>query len=157
MTVITIVATGNVRSVLSSCRDAIVTGATGAEHLRVVDGHYWLKRYGAMAVLANVCCLHVGGTLADGAGAIVATDAVRNDICVVEDGWQPGRHIVAVIALVPGRYVTRRFPGRLKAVVTADAASRDGRVIHVRDDGPICSYVAIRTFADCRNMVSRFC
>jgi len=122
----------------------------------VVDGHDGLERNGAMTVLANIRCLHVSGTLAGGGGAIVATDAVAYDIRMIEYGREPCGGAVAIVALIVGGNMTRRFSRRLDPIVAADTASCNRRVIHERDHCPTRCYVAVRAFARRRNVGCRF-
>lgn len=122
----------------------------------MVDGDDGLKRNDAVAVLADVTCLHVSRALAGGSDAIVATDAVTGDACVIEHGREPCGGAVAVVALIVGGNMTRRFSRRLAPIVAADTASCNRRVIHERDYCPIRCYVTVRTFARRCNVGCRF-
>ena len=156
MTIVAIVAAGDVRRVFAGRRDAVMAGAAGAYYLGVVDGDDGLKRNGAVAVLADVTCLHVSRTLTGGSDAIVATDAVADDACVIEHGREPCSGAVAIVALIVGGNMTRRFSRRLNPIVAADTASCNRRVIHERDHCPIRCYVAVRAFARRCNVGCRF-
>jgi len=122
----------------------------------VIDRDRGLECDGAVAVLADVTCLHVSRTLAGGSDAIVATDAVTGDTCVIEHGREPCGGAVAIVALIVGGNMTRRFSHRLDPIVAADTASCNRRVIHERDHCPIRCYVAVRAFARRCNVVCRF-
>lgn len=68
----------------------------------MVDRKRRFKRRGAMAVFANVCCLHMERAFTCSARTIVAANAVSDDAGVVEDSREPGGNVVAVITLVVG-------------------------------------------------------
>jgi len=143
VTVITISAACNVRRVLASCRDAVMAGAAGTEHLRVIDRNGWLKCGRAVAVLANIGCLDVHRTFAGCAGAIMATHAISGDSCVIVHGREPGSHVVAIVALIIGRNVIRCLSRRLDTIVATGAAAGNGRVIHESNYRPIRGDVAV--------------
>lgn len=73
---------------------------------------------------------------AGGVHAIVATEAVSRDVRVVENGRRPKCARVAIVALVAGDYMPRRFSGCLNTVVAGTTAARHGRVIHIRNRAP---------------------
>jgi len=50
---------------------------------------------------------------------------------------------MAVVALVTGRNVGQRLPGRLNTVMTANAVAGKGRVIHKGNSCPARSDVAV--------------
>lgn len=72
MAVITIVATVYVGRVLAGCDNTIVTRATGANDLSMVNGYGRLKTYCAVAVFADICRLDVNWAPARGGYAVVA-------------------------------------------------------------------------------------
>lgn len=80
MAIVAIIATGNMRCVFTGRRNTIMAGAAGAQYLRVVDCCGRRKGYCAVAVLTDVCCLYVCRTLARGTGAIVAADAIAQNV-----------------------------------------------------------------------------
>ncbi len=102
MTVVTIVAAGDVRRVFASCRHAIVSRAAGAQNLCMVNGECWRVGHSAVAILANVGGLDVRWSLAGGCDAIVTGDAIANDAGVIEKGGQPTSNIMAIVALIVG-------------------------------------------------------
>jgi hypothetical protein len=81
------IAAGEVRRVLAGCNYAIVTGATGADDLGMVDAKYGRKYVGVMAVFANVAGLNVRKVLANGAHAVVAVNAATGDIQMIKIRW----------------------------------------------------------------------
>ena len=56
VTVVAIIPTGEVRRVLTGCRNAVMTGTTGAQYLRVVNGEGWSPYVRVVAVLTNIGC-----------------------------------------------------------------------------------------------------
>ena len=98
MTIVAIIATGYVRRVLAGRRHAIVTAATIAEDLCVVDREHWREHCRRMAVLTNIGCLHVRGVLAGGKRAVVTANTIVGSGRVIECRRQPARRRVTVIA-----------------------------------------------------------
>ncbi len=84
VTVITRIATGDMRWVLAGCRDAVMARAAGADHLGVVNGKRGRKNIGVVAVLADITGLDMCRILTRGIGAIVTVDAVASDIDVIK-------------------------------------------------------------------------
>ena len=87
MTVITIGAAAYMRRILSARYNAVMAGATGAEHLRMVNRVNRRPDIRIMAVLANIRRLDMRKVLANGFGTIVATDTIAGDAHVIEIGW----------------------------------------------------------------------
>lgn len=96
MTVVTIIATRNVRRMFAGRRIAVVAGSAATEDLRMVHGVGWHPDIAVVAVLANVCRLNVSRILADRCDAVVAVDAITNDAGVIKIGGQPPGRRVAV-------------------------------------------------------------
>jgi len=86
MTVVAGIATGDMSRVFASRNGAVMAGAAGAYHLRMIDGKRGRKHVGGMAVFANVGGLYVCRGLAGGVGAVMAVDAVTRDVNVIEVG-----------------------------------------------------------------------
>jgi len=72
MAVITVVAAAYVGRVLAACNNTIVTRATGANDLGMVNGYGRHKSYGAVAVFADTCRLYVNRALAGRSQTVVA-------------------------------------------------------------------------------------
>ena len=89
MTVVAGVATGDVRRVFAGRRDAVMTGAAGTQHLRVINGEHRREHVGSVAILAHVGRLYMRRAFANGFGAVVAVDAIAGDVHMIEIGWQP--------------------------------------------------------------------
>lgn len=119
--------------------------AAGTKDLSVVNSQHRHVRHSAVTILANVCCLHVRWPLADGSDAIVAGDAIANDADVIEKGRQPTANIMAVVALIVGRNMSRSLSGSLDAVVTTNTTAGNRGVIHKGRGRPACRDMAIRT------------
>ena len=86
MTVIAISATCNVCRVLACSYYAVMAGAAGTEYLCMVyrvNGHPDIR---VMAVFTDISRLNVREVLAGGFDAVVATDAIANDTCMIEIG-----------------------------------------------------------------------
>ena len=76
-----------------------------------------------MTVLADIRCTDMARVLAGNIDAVVTGEAVSGNTGMVEDGRDPKSTVVAVVAIVAGRDVTRRFARRGRAVVTGSAAA----------------------------------
>jgi hypothetical protein len=126
MAVITVIAAGEVRRVLSCGCRAVMAGKASAEHLRVVDRDRRHKGNRVVAVLTHVGCRDVIRIPARCIDTVMAGEAGARDIAVIEDRRYPGSGLVAVVALITGNYVVGRLAGCSDAIVTADAAPRDG-------------------------------
>ncbi len=107
--------------VLTGRRETVMTGATGAGHLRVVDRVHRRKRIGVVAVLADVGCCNVRRGLASGVGAIVAAAAISGDIHVIEVRRRPAGGRMAVVAVVAAVDMRRSLAGGGNAIVTRTA------------------------------------
>ena len=125
MTVIALFATRYVCCVLTGRDNAIVTRATGAQHLCVVDVEYWFERDRAVAVLADVCCSDMDRASTCCGYAVMTRDTVSYNPNVVEYGRLPRGDTVAVIALVARRNMRWCLAGRRDAIVTSVAAASD--------------------------------
>ena len=75
---------------------------------------------------------------------------------MVEDRRNPRRICVAIVALIAARDMRRRLASRLNAVVATRTTPGHRRVIHISDDQPACSYMAVRTFARRHDMRGGF-
>lgn len=87
MTVIAGIAADNMCRVLARCRDAIVTAATGPDHLRVVDNHHWHKNIRGVAVFTHIRRLNMYRAFTCCIRAVVATNTIAGDIYVIEIRW----------------------------------------------------------------------
>ena len=78
-----------------------------------------------MAILANIGRQHVGRSLANSIGTVVATNTVVHDVDVVEIGGQPGDRRVAVVAIIAAGDVGWVFAGCNYSVMTRAAGTND--------------------------------
>lgn len=85
---------------LAGRRRTVVTGTTGSEHLRMVDGRGRGESDRAVAVLADVGRLDMKEVFAGRGGAVMTGDASIENAGVIEPGRYPGRGRVAIVALV---------------------------------------------------------
>lgn len=74
------------RRVFTDSRDAIMTGSTGAQYLRVVDGESRCPHIRIVAVLTNIACEYMCCVFADCFNAVVAADTIARDVYVIEIG-----------------------------------------------------------------------
>ncbi len=92
MAVIAVIATGYVVYALAGCRNAIVTGSTGAEHLGVVNRRCRFEGRRAVAVLADAGRLHMRRALAGRRAAVMTADQFHNPAGRIlpgpAHGWQ---------------------------------------------------------------------
>lgn len=100
----------------------------------MIDSRGRLKRCRAVAILTNIGGLHVSGALAGRSKAIMAANAITHDPEVVKNGRQPRRCIMAIVALIVGRYMARSFTRGLHAIVAVRTIAGDRCVIHEGDD-----------------------
>lgn len=115
--------------VLPGGKGAIVAGGTGTQHLVVIDSCNRRPGRCAVAILANISCLDVGWSLANGIGAVVATHAVVHDVDVVEVGWQPGNRGMAVIAVIAAGDMGWVLTSRYDTVMARAACTDNLRVV----------------------------
>ncbi len=109
--------------VLAGCCRAVMAGRTGAKNLVVVHRRHRRPDVGTVTVLADVGCLHVSGALASGIAAVMAAEAIVDDIGVVEVRGCPCNGGMAVVTVIATGDVRRVFAGRLDAVMTGTASA----------------------------------
>lgn len=126
MAVVAVVTAADVGGVFADCRNAIMAGAAGAHYVRVVNCNHRLKRDRAVTIFADTRRLYVQRTLTGRCGAVMATDTVSDNACMVEDRGHPRRDVMAVVTLLARRNMSRRFTGGLNAVVTTTTTAREG-------------------------------
>ena len=152
VTVVTGVAAVYVRRVFAGCNEAVMTGATGAQNVRVIDGKDRRKHIRVMAILADIAGLDMRRSLAGGVGAVVAVDAVARNIYMVEVRRQPAKRRMTVVAGVAAGDVIQVFPGRRETVMAGAAGAHHLRMVdgvHRRKD---TSVVAVFTDVGRRNV-----
>ena len=156
MAVIAVITTGDVVSILAGRNRSIVAGATRAENAVVIDRERRRKTTGCMAILTDVGRQDVRGVFASRIAAVVTRNAVSSDIRMIKNGGRPRQRIVAVVALLTGCDMCWCFTGRLHAVVTGVATSRNRRVVHKRNGVPCRSDVAVAALLGRHHVVGWF-
>ena len=129
MTVVTIIAAGDVRRVFSGCSDAVMTGTAGPGYLCMVDRIGRRPHIAVVAVLADIRGLYVCQILASGFDAVMAAEAVARDIHVIECRGSPGNRRVTIVAGIVAGDVRRVFADCDDAVMTGAADADDMRVV----------------------------
>ena len=89
MAVIAVGTARNVRGSFPGCRNAVVTGTAFAQYLCVINSESRCPNIRVVAILADICCLHMRDILAGSLDAVVAADAVTRNIHMIEVGRQP--------------------------------------------------------------------
>ena len=100
MTIVAIVAAGYVCRVLARRRVAVVTTATVAEDLGVIDREHRHENRRCVTVFTNIGYLHVCGIFAGCERAVVTADAIAGIGRVVKCRRQPASRRVAVVASI---------------------------------------------------------
>ena len=149
VTIVTGIAAVYVRRMFASRNEAVMTGATGAHHLCVVNGKDWRKHVGVVTVFTNIAALYVGQAFAGSVGAIVAIDAVAGDIHMIEIRRQPANRRMTVVAGVAAGDVVRGFSGRRKAIMAGAAAAHYLRMVDGVRRGKRITVVAVLADVGC--------
>ena len=144
MTVVAGVAAGYVRRVLAGGDDAVVAGAATPHYLCVIDATCRHPYRRTVAVFANIGRQNVRRILTSGLRAVMAADAIAEDIHMSKICRRPRCRSVAVIAGSAACYVSRVFAGRSNAVVATNAITDDVTVIE-NCRCPGCGIVTIVT------------
>lgn len=84
MTVVAIIATGDMVWMFANGCNTVVTRAATTYCLRVIHRIDRRKHIAGMTIFANIARLHMRWALASGIGAVVATNAIARDIDVIE-------------------------------------------------------------------------
>ena len=117
MTVIAIVAARDMRGVFSGCSKTVMTGAAAAQDLRVIDHVHGCPHVTVVAVLADICRLHVGQIFTRGIHTVVAVHATARNIQVVECRGSPGNCRVTIVAGLASREMRRMLAGCNNSIV----------------------------------------
>ena len=129
MTVVAIIAAGDMRRVLACRNDTVVAGAAGANNLSVVHRVSRYPNIRVVAVFANIRCLNVRQVLAGRLNAIVATRAIAGDAYVIEIRGQPADSRMAIVTIVAARDMCWMFAGCCSSVVARTASTQDLGVV----------------------------
>ena len=125
MTVVAVVAAGNVGRVLACGRVAVMAGEAGANDLRVIDHVGRHKRHVVVAVLADIGGIDMRRVLARSLRPVVTADAVGGDVGVIKVGRDPRVGRVAVVAVVAARNMASILTQGNGSVVTAETGAND--------------------------------
>lgn len=152
MTIITIIAAGNVRRILAGRRNSVMTGAARSQNLRMVDSKHWHPDVRGMAVLTHVARLHMGRVLTRCVDTVVAADTVTRDIDVIKIRGQPGGCGMTIIAIIAACNVRRVFTRRSEAIVTGAAGAGDLCMVDKVGWRPDIRVVTVFANIGCLNM-----
>ena len=152
MAVIAGVAARQVSWILPGRRYAIVTRATSADDLSVVNGVDWRPNVGVMAIFADVACLNVCEILARRGAAIVAANAVIHKIRMVEVRGQPANGRVTVVAIITAGDMCRVFTDGRDAIMTGSTGAQYLRMVNRESRRPYIGVVAVLTNIACEYM-----
>lgn len=152
MAVITVIATGNVRGILTACNCAVMARIASTDDLCVIDGIGRYPRIGRMAVFADRAGLDMRGILTRGIGTVMAAGAIARDVDVVEIRGQPGDGRVAVIAVDATGDIGWVFSCRGDAIVARTATTDDLCVVNGIGWYPDVGIVAVFANVCCLNM-----
>lgn len=84
MAVVTIIAAGDMRGVLTRCGDAVMTGAAATQYLRVIDRYRRHPDRHAVAVFTNVGRQYMVRIFTRCGDAIMAVTATSSDIGMIK-------------------------------------------------------------------------
>ena len=133
------IAAVDMRWVLADSRCSVMTGITGANDLRVINGEHRHPDVGRVAVFANIRGLDVSWRLTCRIGTVMAAGAITRDIHVIKIRGQPANRGMTVVTVNSTVYMRRGLPGRYHTVMTRSAGSEylgvidgEGRLPYVR-------------------------
>ena len=152
MTIVASVVAGDMGWVFASCRDAIMTRATGTQHLCVVDRIGGRPYSIVVAILAYIRCLYVCQVLARRLDAIVTTGAIPDNANVIKISRSPGIARVAIVTGVAAGEVGGMLAGGYDAIVTGAAGTDYLRVINGEHRRKYVGAVAVFTDISCLNV-----
>jgi len=150
--IVAVVAAGDVCRVFAGRGNAVMTGAARAQYLGMIDHVRGRPNFGVVAIFANIRRLHVCQILASGIYAVMAADAVTNNIQVIEGCRSPSNGGVTVVAGVATGDVRRVFADRNNAVVTRAARANHLRMVNGKYRREDVCVVAVFTDICCLNM-----
>ena len=80
MAIVAVVAASDMRWVFADSNDTVMTGATGANYLRVINVESWYPGIRRMTVFAHVAGLNMCGVLARSVCAVMTARTVTRDV-----------------------------------------------------------------------------
>jgi len=142
-----------VSRILTGCLCAVVAGRAGSENLVVVHRGHRFPDVCAVAILADVCRLDMRWAFTGGIGTVVTTEAIVDDVGMVEVSRCPSDCCMTVVAIVATGYMRWVFAGCRNAVMARATRTDDLRVINGKDGYPDVRRVAV--FADIARLYMR--
>ena len=133
MTVVAVVAAGDVVQVFAGGREPVMTGAAGARHLRMVNEIRGRPDSRVVTVFTHIGGLYVCQTLAGGCSTVVAADAIARDAHMVEVRRPPANRRVTIVTRIAAVYVRRVFSCGYEAVMAGAADAHHLRVVNGKD------------------------
>ena len=130
VTVIAVIATGDVCRRLTGGDDAIMTSAASADHLGVIDNDHGHKHGGAVAVFTNICRVYMRRVLAGCRRTVMTVYAAARNGCMIERRRQPACGGVAIITGISAGNVCRCLAGGDGTVMAGSAGANDLGVIY---------------------------
>lgn len=145
--------------VLAGRDGTVVAGRTRSEHLRVIDHVDRREEHRVMACLTYIGGLRMRRVLAGRIRAVVAIDAVPDDIKVIEIRRDKGHSGMAIVTVVAARDVCWILANRDHIVMARDAGADNLGVINGVNRGPDHVVVAVLTHIRaqymCRDLAGR--
>ena len=138
MTFLAIVAACNVGWILARRCAAVMTRKAASKHLAVINQVGTSDLSGDDVATVKLAFIRYLLQL-----AVVAIETAASDVGVIKYRGLPRACLVTVVALVAGDDVVRRLSDRNNIVMTREAASGHGSVIHECDRAPRTCRVAI--------------
>jgi len=129
VTVIAIIAARYVRRMLAGCSRSVVAGTACANDLCVVHLVSGYECHVVVTILANIAGLDMGRVFARGVRAVMAAEAIADNIRVIECGGYPAHRRMAVIAVVAAIDVRRILALGNCAVVAGVTGTNNLQVI----------------------------
>lgn len=112
MAIVAVITAAYMRQVFSDRGHAVMTGSTGTQYLRVINGERGCPDVRVVAVLAHIRCRNMRVALANSLYAVVTTDAISGNADVVEIGGQPTGGRMTIVAGIAARNVRRVLASR---------------------------------------------
>lgn len=130
VTIVTGIATRNMRRRFAGRNIAVVTGLAGTNDLCMVHHDRWCPKIHAMAIFTHKCGLYVSEILAGRIRTVMAVGTIAGDAGVIKICWRPADGRMAVIAIITTGEMSGMLAGRSNAIVTGSATAEHLCVIH---------------------------
>jgi len=136
------IAARDVSRVFADGSGTVMARATSTDYLGVIDREYGCPNCRAMAIFADIACLYMSLVLASRLRAVMAADAIANNIYMIEISRHPGGCDVTVVAGVAAGYVGLVLASRTYAVMAANTIANNTKVIE-NSRQPACRAVTV--------------